>query len=69
MATFDIGGYLSSANDNINSEVMWLSEMSKYKSEELELMNVGDFNQKLVYYAHKAEKEKEAYDRAKNGVK
>ena len=67
ISAYDVYADLSNAHDRINSEVQWLSDLSKYKTEELERMPVGEFNQKLVYYTRKLQKEKEYYDRVKNG--
>lgn len=56
-------------NDEINGEVNWLAGVSGYKSEELERMNSGDYDEKLIYYANKSIKESKAMDEVRNKMR
>ena len=56
-------------NDEINGEVNWLAGVSGYKSEELEQMNSGDYDEKLIYFANKSIKESKAIEAARSKMK
>lgn len=63
--TFDVRSSIQGAGEKLNKEVRWVSDMTKYTPSQLELMNVGDYNQELIYCVNKVNDEVVRAERAK----
>lgn len=51
VSTFDVSGYLNTMNIRLNAELEWLASETGYKTEDLEKLKTGDYNQKLIYHS------------------